>query len=597
MDKPKKRILFLAANPTGTTALRLDEEARAIQDEIQRGSQRDAFEFVTRLAVRPLDLLRALRDTKPAIVHFAGHARTDGIYLVNDDGLPTRVTGDKLLTTFKAAASSVQIVVLNGCMTDRLAQALCELVPVCVGTIAAIEDRAARMFSVGFYGALACGESAARAYLQGRAAMCLTGEDDHRILHLHHHRDVVPDALVTYSDPVASTGADTSAGPVLFQQPVTRPAYGAEAFAAPAVHHSAAGTNLIGPLVLLQLSDLHFGAHGRFAESDPRSVATRCRRALDEARDSLAWRESIALVLVTGDIAEAARPPEYAMAATFFRTLASELELPLHRFVFVPGNHDISWNKCREAEGQLDDGTFPASELRARLDDVKLVHFEKFICDLHNGRSSRDAAGITVTPLSHGASVHDFLELGVSVAALNSCERESHRRDDHVGALGAEQVHAVLDYWRGAPAHLIRIMALHHNPAVMTSPAIEQWLGFLRNSKNQLTADIVERIANDFADFDGREHLRDLAGHAQVSLVVHGHHPVPISQQVWPWPGHDLGSTGETRILSAGGVGFVTRPSQAPEAATVGHATHPSRTSCPRVAVCACHLRSQWGWP
>jgi hypothetical protein len=146
MDKMKKRILFLAANPAGTTALRLDEEARAIQEEIQRGSQRDAFEFVTHLAVRPLDLLRALRETRPAIVHFAGHAKSDGIYLVNDGGPPAHVSRDTLLETFEAAASSVQIVVLNGCSTDQLAQALCEIVPVCVGTSAAIDDTAARMF-------------------------------------------------------------------------------------------------------------------------------------------------------------------------------------------------------------------------------------------------------------------------------------------------------------------------------------------------------------------------------------------------------------------------------------------------------------------
>src|SRR5204863_7770018 len=74
----KQRILFLAANPAGITALKLDEEARAIEEEIRRASQRDAFEFVTRLAARPLDLLRALRDARPAIVHFVGHAKTDG---------------------------------------------------------------------------------------------------------------------------------------------------------------------------------------------------------------------------------------------------------------------------------------------------------------------------------------------------------------------------------------------------------------------------------------------------------------------------------------------------------------------------------------
>jgi hypothetical protein len=220
----KHIILFLAANPAGTAALKLDEEARAIQEELQRATQRDEFAFVTRMAARPLDLLRALRDVRPTIVHFAGHAGADGtdgadragedgppdratrdilpatlgggIYLTGDDGLPARVTRDKLLATVGAAGQSVQIVVLNACSTEDLAKALCELVPVCVGTSARIGDDAARMFSVGFYGALASGESAERACLHGKAAMHLVATGDHDRPHLHHRRDVDPDTLV-----------------------------------------------------------------------------------------------------------------------------------------------------------------------------------------------------------------------------------------------------------------------------------------------------------------------------------------------------------------------------------------------------------------
>src|SRR4029079_15095905 len=161
---------------------------------------------------------------------------------------------------------------------------------------------------------------------------------------------------------------------------------------------------------------------------------------------------------------------------------AKQLALPPHRFVFVPGNHDISWNKCREIELQLDDGMFPASELRARFDEVKLAHFEKFIRDVHGGKARHEVDGAAVTSLAHGVYVHDFADLGVSVAALNACERESHRKEDHTGALSAAQAQAVLDHWRTASAGLIRLAAVHHNPASMASPAIDQWLGFLRAS-------------------------------------------------------------------------------------------------------------------
>jgi len=71
----KHIILFLAANPSGTDRLVLDREAHAIQVELERSRWRDRFEFVTRWAVEPLDLLRELRKLRPAIVHFSGHGR------------------------------------------------------------------------------------------------------------------------------------------------------------------------------------------------------------------------------------------------------------------------------------------------------------------------------------------------------------------------------------------------------------------------------------------------------------------------------------------------------------------------------------------
>ena len=560
-----KTILFLAANPTGTTVLKLDEEARAIEEEIRRANQRDQFQFVTRMAARPLDLLRALRDVKPTIVHFAGHAGTEGIYLTDDAGLPAHVTRDTLLATFGAAGQCVQIVVLNGCSTENLAKALCDFVPVCVGTSARILDDAARMFSVGFYGAIASGESAARACLHGSAAMRLAAVGDHDKPHLHHRRDVDPGTLVPGDDgPILQAPGmpDASRDPVVFQQP---PAVAAATAASPAATQAATGTDLIGPVALLQLSDLHFGPHSRFADCDLKRLAAQCRQALDEARGDLGWRETVDLVIVTGDIAEAARPPEYAMAATFFLALAHELALPAHRLVFVPGNHDISWTKCREVEGQLQDGEFPDDELRVRLDGVKLAHFEKFIRDVYGGKARHEIDGAAVTSLAHGVFIHDFPDLGVSVAALNSCERESHRKEDHVGAVSAAQAQAVLDHWRTSPAQSIRLAAVHHNPASMASPAIEQWLGFLRSSSAQVPPDVVERIATNFVGFEGCEYLRSLAADAHMSLILHGHHHVSTAHQAWAWRGRDPGGAGDTRIVSAGSWGLSPESGKLPK--------------------------------
>ncbi len=197
----KHTILFLAANPLGTDRLALDEEARAIQAELERSGHRDRFELVTRWAVQPLDLLRELRRLKPTIVHFSGHGGRgpgsadgrrqrdvvgaadvgeggedgDGLFLQGADGRPHLVSTAVLEETFGAAGRSVKVVVLNACYSEVQAIALAAHVEVVVGMAGAIGDAAASAFAVGFYGGLGEGESVAVAFQQGGAAIGLDG--------------------------------------------------------------------------------------------------------------------------------------------------------------------------------------------------------------------------------------------------------------------------------------------------------------------------------------------------------------------------------------------------------------------------------------
>src|SRR3954452_1757562 len=69
----KIKILYLAANPTDTSHLRLQEEARDLQERIRSGPHGRAFKVVHYLAVRPRDLLRGLQEEQPHILHFSGH--------------------------------------------------------------------------------------------------------------------------------------------------------------------------------------------------------------------------------------------------------------------------------------------------------------------------------------------------------------------------------------------------------------------------------------------------------------------------------------------------------------------------------------------
>ena len=87
----KHTILFLAADPGGTDRSALEREARAIQLELERSGYRDHFEFESRWAVEPLDLLRELRKLKPTVVHVCGHGADAARTLMKLDRRPTAV--------------------------------------------------------------------------------------------------------------------------------------------------------------------------------------------------------------------------------------------------------------------------------------------------------------------------------------------------------------------------------------------------------------------------------------------------------------------------------------------------------------------------
>ena len=64
------KILFLAANPSSTSRLTLDEEAREIEEGLRRSKLRDKFQFIQRWSVRPRDLRELDRKNHPMIRHY-----------------------------------------------------------------------------------------------------------------------------------------------------------------------------------------------------------------------------------------------------------------------------------------------------------------------------------------------------------------------------------------------------------------------------------------------------------------------------------------------------------------------------------------------
>jgi Effector-associated domain 1/CHAT domain len=171
-----QKILILAANPKGTTPLRLDEEVREIDAGLRRAMHRDRFVLEQKWAVRPRDIQRAMLDIHPSIVHFSGHGTGDeGLVFEDETGSSKLVDGEALAGLFELFADQVECVVLNGCYSEVQAEAIAQHVNYVIGMKKAIGDRAAIEFAVGFYDALGSGSSVEFAYKFGCAAIRLAG--------------------------------------------------------------------------------------------------------------------------------------------------------------------------------------------------------------------------------------------------------------------------------------------------------------------------------------------------------------------------------------------------------------------------------------
>jgi hypothetical protein len=168
------RILFLAANPTDSTRLRLDQEVREIDHVLGLARFRDHFDLEQQWAVRVAELQGLLLRHQPHIVHFSGHGSSLGeIFLEDDAGLSQPVSPRALSTTFGLLKDNMRCVVLNACFSRIQAEAIAQHIECVVGMSQAIGDRAAISFAAAFYQAVASGRDVQSAFELGRAQIDL----------------------------------------------------------------------------------------------------------------------------------------------------------------------------------------------------------------------------------------------------------------------------------------------------------------------------------------------------------------------------------------------------------------------------------------
>lgn len=195
-------ILFASAGPRDATRLDIAEEARDVGQRLRSSEHRDVVRLEHVPALRARDLIPALNQHRPRVLHFAGHGSAGAELVFQDDDGEAKPVGAAAITaTVATVADDVQLVVLNACHTADQAEALTVHVPSAIGMVTTIGDDAGRVFATALYGAIADGFSVQRAFDQARAQLQLEGIPEEHVPQLFTAAGVVADELVLVRPP------------------------------------------------------------------------------------------------------------------------------------------------------------------------------------------------------------------------------------------------------------------------------------------------------------------------------------------------------------------------------------------------------------
>lgn len=280
----KSKILFFSADPNSApphrhdSRLLLDEEVREIRQKVRMARYRNDYDFDTHWAARMDDLVLALNDTHPQVVHFSGHGGKDGLVMVGSDASRTHcMDASALAGLFKLFRGRIRLVVLNACFSLPQAEAIAAVVGCAIGTRTEISDEAAIIFSSVFYRAIAFGKSVQEAFDQ--AALELGPLKERDCVQLVARRGVDPSKLFVGYDRAKAwmAGGALALGAImvgltLVDPPVDEPFSACSWAGAPRALMAASEPSTAGPpgaVSGLDRAKVEYEA-GRYAEAFPR---------------------------------------------------------------------------------------------------------------------------------------------------------------------------------------------------------------------------------------------------------------------------------------------------------------------------------------
>ena len=195
-------VLFLASNPLDQEQLRLDEEVRAIMETIRKSKYRDSVKLESFWAIRTVDVLQALNEYSPAIVHFSGHGSSqDEIVFQDFQGNSKLISKDAIVQTMMASAGTIRLVFFNTCFSKNQAKAVIKHIEAAIGMKTSISDTAARIFASQFYSAIGFGLSVKKAFEQAKALVMMEGIPEEDTPELFIQDNINPDELIIVRPP------------------------------------------------------------------------------------------------------------------------------------------------------------------------------------------------------------------------------------------------------------------------------------------------------------------------------------------------------------------------------------------------------------
>ncbi len=169
------RVLMLTASPADLSPIRVAQEEKEVRRRIDAGRARGARVelHVVRGAMLD-DILGAMNEFRPHILHIAAHGSTNGdLWLLDELGDRVVMPLDGFLAAIQVAAKDLSLIVLNACYSAAAADVLLKYVDCAIGVRTKEADRSALAFIEAFYAALGHGLSVSEAHEQGLAQLKL----------------------------------------------------------------------------------------------------------------------------------------------------------------------------------------------------------------------------------------------------------------------------------------------------------------------------------------------------------------------------------------------------------------------------------------